>query len=138
MISKKMKEDAARIKTEIGLIGRKITLVSLNYNYLNENATLVLKRRKSQLDEIGGVKEFLKENAEFSSLLNKCEKEFTNINNELKKFGVFDSDANNSNEESSEGVNCNQFKNMTISRDNSCIPDTPAIRSNRKKLHFIL
>lgn len=59
MISNKMKQDAAKINSEIKIIATKMPLVFNNYNYLNEDPKLVLKRRNEELDEIKGKSDFL-------------------------------------------------------------------------------
>lgn len=146
MISSKMKEDAAKINSEIKIIATKIPLAFHNYNYLNEDVTVVLKRRNDQLDEIKGLKEFLNENAKFTSVLISCEKELENVNDELEQLGMTnkfsDTSANNSDDDDkncsddSNGLKGNAHNNKTISRNDSFIPDTPAIK-NRKKLDFV-
>lgn len=132
MISNKMKEDAAKINSEINILATKMPLAFHNYNYLNEDAKVVLKRRNDQLDEIEGVNDFLKENTEFSRLLNTCKKEFKNINEELKQFGMESDDdsAEKSLEDldNSSEMKGGQYNNKTISRENS-LKDAAAIKS---------
>lgn len=142
MISNKMKEDAARINTEIKILATKLPMVFHNYTYHNEDAKVVLKRRNDQLDEMKVVSEFVHEIADFSNLLDDCNKEFENVNEELRRLGVKnmldDAGANDPAEslDHSSDVKGVKHHNFTISRDDNFIPDTPAI-SNRKKLDFV-
>lgn len=142
MISIKMKEDAARINSEIKIIGTKMPLVFHNYNYLNEDHRLVLKRRNDQLNEMKGVKDFLNGHCEYGKLLNDCETKFKNIDEHLEqlRMGRKVDDAYTTNadqsQEDSEDLETFNRQNITISRENSAMPDTPALSCNRKRLYF--
>lgn len=59
MISDKLKQDAATITSELKVIATKMPLVFHNYDYLNEKASVVLKRRKGQLGEIKSKQKLL-------------------------------------------------------------------------------
>ncbi|KAG4079927.1 hypothetical protein HA402_006239 [Bradysia odoriphaga] len=88
MISTKLKEDAAKINSEIKKITTKIPLTFLNYTYHNEDTTVVLKRRNDQLDEMQDVKEFLNNNNTFSEVLRNCQADFKDVKEQLKRFEV--------------------------------------------------
>ncbi|KAJ6639236.1 hypothetical protein Bhyg_11978 [Pseudolycoriella hygida] len=77
-----MKEDAARVKSELKIIATKMPLVCNGYNYLNENRGDVLKRRSDQLVQTTPTNEFLDQNAEFQSLVNDCEEKLKAVKNE--------------------------------------------------------
>lgn len=100
----------------------------------------MLKRRNDQLDEMNWVNGFLNDIADFSNLLNDCASEFKEINEELKKLGMddmLDDDAAAAAEESLNSLDDanetkgDQHHNKTISRENSFVPDTPAIKHRR-------
>lgn len=141
MISYKMKEDAAKINSEIKIIATKMPLVFHNYNYLNEDAMVVLKRRNDQLDEMRLETGFINEIADFSNLLNDCKKEFKQINDELKELGMEntldDDGATHESLECMDGVSevkGAQYHNEMISRENNFVPDHPAILKRRNRI----
>lgn len=88
MISTKMKEDAAKISSEIKKIATKIPLAFLNYSYLNEDAKVVLHRRNEQLDGMQDIKEFLNDSSTFSDVLRTCQADYKDVKEQLKRFEV--------------------------------------------------
>lgn len=99
------------------------------------------------------LKDFLNENATLTNILSDCEKDFQMVNEELKRFGVDlkldDANTNNNSNDSDEALNngCGDDasnssgsavdlqKRFTISREDSYIPNTPAIKC-RKNLNL--
>lgn len=89
MISIKMKEDAAKISTEIKKFATKVPLAFLNYSYLNEDPKVVLDRRNNELNEVQkNVKEFLNDSDTFSEVLRNCQADFKDVKEQLMRFGV--------------------------------------------------
>lgn len=94
----------------------------------------------------GEVREFLNDNGRFCEVVHSCEKDLRLMNNELKMFGVDlqasstsnnNSDRRYSDNSASDGSSnisgelVDDIRKFTISRQDSFVPDTPAMKCKK-------